>query len=138
MRSPEYGHPAHRELAGGYGPCRVCLRTFEVGREDRILFTYQPFREPGSLPAPGPIFVHAEHCEGYDAPGLPPDFRALPLVIEGYRSGGTLVEQRRVGASDPEVVIREVFEAGKADYVHLRNAEAGCFMARVERRLGSD
>jgi hypothetical protein len=26
MRSPQYGHPAHRELAQGYGPCRLCLR----------------------------------------------------------------------------------------------------------------
>ena len=31
LRSPQYGHPAHRETATGYGPCRLCLRTFEVG-----------------------------------------------------------------------------------------------------------
>ena len=57
MRAPEYGHPAHRELAKGTGPCRLCLRTFEIGKEERILFTYQPFREHGSLPAPGPVFI---------------------------------------------------------------------------------
>lgn len=30
-RAPDYGHPAHRETATGYGPCRHCLRTFRVG-----------------------------------------------------------------------------------------------------------
>ena len=133
MRAPQYGHPAHRELARGYGPCRVCLRTFAVGQEERILFTYQPFREPGSLPAPGPVFIHADACTRYAGAELPPDFRALPLVFEGYRTGGQLVVQERVGARDPEEVLRGIFEEYSADYVHIRNGEAGCFMARADR-----
>jgi hypothetical protein len=133
LLAPHYGHPAHRELASGYGPCRVCLRTFEIGKEERILFTYQPFQEPESLPAPGPIFVHAEPCRRYDARELPPDLRALPLVFEGYRNGGRLVVQERVGEQAPEEVLARVFEESAADYVHVRNGEAGCFMARVER-----
>lgn len=54
--------------------------------------------------------IHAETCARYDAFELPPDFRALPMVLEGYSLGG------RLGAR----------------YVHVRNAEVGCFMARVE------
>lgn len=134
LKSPQYGHPAHLEIAGGYGPCRVCLRTFEVGREERLLFTYQPFEEPGSLPAPGPIYVHATSCPRYNGDVLPPDFRALPLVIEGYRSGSELVAQERVGQREPEAVLATVFEEAGAEYAHIRNGEAGCFMARVERR----
>jgi hypothetical protein len=133
LKSPQYGHPAHREMAQGYGPCRVCLRTFQVGREERLLFTYQPFEAPGSLPAPGPIYVHPESCSRYNSEALPPDFRALPLVIEGYRSGSELVAQERVGQRDPEAVLARVFEEAKAEYAHIRNGEAGCFMARVER-----
>jgi hypothetical protein len=133
MRAPEYGHPAHRELARGLGPCRLCLRTFEIGREDRILFTYQPFREPGSLPAPGPVFIHAETCARYDARELPPDFRSLPLVLEAYQKGGHLLAQERVGDGVPEEALRAVFDRSGADYVHVRNGEAGCFMARVDR-----
>lgn len=44
QKAPDYGHPAFTEVAGGYGPCRECLRTFHVGQENRILFTYDPFR----------------------------------------------------------------------------------------------
>ncbi len=131
MRAPGYGHPAHREVAQGYGPCRQCLRTFAVGGEERILFTYQPFDEPGSLPSPGPVFIHADPCDRYDSGALPPDFRALPLVFEAYGSGGRLVAQRRGGAGAPEDVLRDLFEQTGADYVHIRNGEAGCFMARV-------
>jgi hypothetical protein len=54
MRAPEYGHPAHRDSAAGYGPCRFCLRSFRIGEEDRILFTYNP---SDGLPGPGPVFA---------------------------------------------------------------------------------
>lgn len=133
LRSPQYGHPAHREVARGTGPCRVCLRTFEVGVEERLLFTYQPFQDPGSLPSPGPIFVHVGSCPRYDGVGLPPDFRALPLVVEGYRAGGERVALERVGQQDPEAVLLRVFDEARAEYAHIRNGEAGCFMARVDR-----
>ena len=132
LRSPQYGHPAHRERARGYGPCRHCLRTFRVDEEDRLLFTYQPFA-PGNLPTPGPVFIHADDCPRYDAPAYPPDFRELPLVIEGYTTEGRLVAQVRVGDANPEAVIDRVFDDPATAFVHLRNGEAGCFMARVER-----
>jgi hypothetical protein len=133
MRSPQYGHPAHREVASGYGPCRHCLRTFRVGQEERLLFTYQPIQEPGGVPAPGPVFVHVGPCDRYDDTVFPPDLAALPLVIEGFRPGGALLVQERVGDEPPEVVLARVFGAQGVAYAHLRNAEAGCFMARVER-----
>lgn len=133
LRSPQYGHPAHRELAKGYGPCRSCLRTFDIGKEERILFTYQPISEADGLPAPGPVFIHADACGRYDANELPPDFRTLPLVIEGFRTGGLLISQEPAGAEPAEAVVARVFETTSADYVHIRNREAGCFMARVER-----
>ena len=132
MRSPQYGHPAHRDLALGYGPCRVCLSTFAIGEDERILFTYQPFFEPGSLPAPGPVFIHADECARYDAAELPPDFRSLPLVFDAYRAGGELVTRERVGARNPDDVLAALLCSGVA-YVHIRNAEVGCFMAAVQR-----
>jgi hypothetical protein len=137
-RSPQYGHPAHRELARGYGPCRLCLRTFVVGEEDRLLFTYQPFQEPGSLPAPGPVFIHAEPCARYDGLELPADFRSFPLVVEGYGTGGRLLAQQRVVTEAPEAVLSRVLAFDGVAYGHLRNGEAGCFVARVERYFAGD
>src|SRR5512138_3693840 len=78
LRAPGSGHPAHLDKAHGYGPCRLCLRTFRIGEEDRILFTYNP---SDGLPAPGPVFIHAAACDRYDSADLPPDFRKVPMVI---------------------------------------------------------
>ena len=88
MKSPQYGHPVHTEIATGYGPCRLCLQTFEVGADERLLFTYQPFTDPAALPAPGPVFIHRAPCERYDGPDLPAALRSLPLVLEGYGADG--------------------------------------------------
>jgi hypothetical protein len=133
MKSPQYGHPAHVETATGYGPCRLCLETFEVGRDERLLFTYQPFTDPGALPAPGPVFIHRAGCVRYDGPELPAALRPLPLALEGYGANGELAIQRRVGTSPFEAVLQDVFESPEVQYAHLRNAEAGCFIARIDR-----
>ena len=133
MRSPQYGHPAHVETATGYGPCRLCLQTFEVGAEERVLFTYQPFSDPAALPAPGPVFVHRAECARYDDGRLPDALRPLPLVLEGYGEAGALLVQRRVNGEPFESVLDGVFDAAGVRYAHLRNAEAGCFIARVDR-----
>jgi hypothetical protein len=134
MKSPQYGHPVHAETATGYGPCRLCLQTFQTGTEQRLLFTYQPFTDPNALPAPGPVFIHRSPCERYDGPELPEALRPLPLVLEGYGPDGQPVVQRRVGMSPFEAALESVFERAEVRYAHLRNAEAGCFIARVDRR----
>lgn len=134
MKSPQYGHPAHSEVATGYGPCRQCLRTFEVGSEERLLFTYQPFSDSNALPAPGPVFIHRAPCKRYDGPDLPPLLRALPLVLEGYGANGVLLAQRRIGGLTFEAVLQDVFEPLDVQYAHIRNGEAGCFIARIDRQ----
>src|SRR5688572_18700401 len=133
MKSPQYGHPIHAEVATGTGPCRLCLQTFRVGTDERLLFTYQPFTDPAALPAPGPVFIHRAACQRYDGAELPEALRPLPLVVEGYSASGALLAQRRVGSASFEEVLETVFEEEDVTYAHLRNAEAGCFIARVDR-----
>jgi hypothetical protein len=47
-------------------------------------------------------------------------------------TGCRFVAQERVGARSPEALLARLFVGSGVDYVHVRNAEAGCFMARVE------
>lgn len=137
QKSPQYGHPAHTEIAGGTGPCRQCLRTFDVGNESRILFTYNPFDGIDSYPSPGPIFVHAEPCSTYaNASQFPDSLRALPLIFEGYGSnrwvvGRERVEAERAGAA--ESAIENIFQLASVRYIHIRHGEAGCFIAQIDR-----
>ncbi len=133
MQSPQYGHPAHAEVATGTGPCRLCLDTFDVGQDERLLFTYQPFTDPAALPAPGPVFVHRTSCERYDAPGVPLGLRRLPLVVEAYGEAGAMLQRQRVGDANVDAVLDDIFGHPDTRYAHLRHGEAGCFIARADR-----
>lgn len=138
-RSPQYGHPAHTEKATGYGPCRLCLDTFRVGEEDRLLFTYDPFAGLDSFPSPGPIFVHADGCSPFVASsGFPEPLRSLPLILEGYATGRWLVARERVLSGEVESAVDRLFGHDAIAYVHVRNAEAGCYIARIERLASAD
>ena len=133
-RSPQYGHPAHRERAAGYGPCRLCLDTFEIGAEDRLLFTYNPFDGFDPYPSPGPVFVHADGCNAFDAPeGFPETLRELPLTLEAYGAGRWPVARERVTGGDVEGAATRLLANPAVLYVHVRNTEAGCYIARLER-----
>ncbi|HMI45862.1 MAG TPA: DUF1203 domain-containing protein, partial [Gemmatimonadaceae bacterium] len=97
LRSPGYGHPAHTEVATGYGPCRQCLKTFAVGSDRRILFTYDSFNGRESFPLPGPVFIHEHDCDRYpEDGGFPVDMLAHRLTLNAYGSGRRLVAQRYV------------------------------------------
>jgi hypothetical protein len=41
-----------------------------------------------------------------------------------------------VASEEPEAVIARVFAESGVEYVHIRNGEAGCFIARVDRDGG--
>ena len=129
--APVYGHPAHFEVATGTGPCRLCLRPFEVGAEERLLFTYNPFPR-GATPSPGPIFVHPGDCRRYEADRFPTELAGIPLLLEGYDAGGMAVARRTLtgnAGSDVETILATPGVA----FAHVRNAKAGCFIARIER-----
>jgi len=134
MKAPGYGHPAHTEVATGHGPCRHCLRTFEIGVERRILFTFDPFREVGCPPLPGPIFVHAEPCNRFDPQsGYPEQLRAHPVTLQAFASGRRMVGEERVEGGRVENVIDQFLGDADVQYLLVRDTEAGCFDFRIER-----
>lgn len=136
--SPGYGHPAHAEVAAGYGPCRHCLRTFRVGEERRILFTYDPFHGTETLPLPGPVFIHEDACERFpEDGGFSADLLAHRLTLNAYALGRLLREQVHVEDGAVEAEIGRLLGRGDVDYLHVRDTEAGCFDLRIEREGGS-
>ena len=133
MKSAQYGHPAFTDLAKGYGPCRLCLKTFDIGKEDRILFTYNAFEGLSELPLPSPIYIHKDECERYEAEGFPADLRELPIALEGYGKASYLHAREKVNSQTIEQTIEQLFANPEVEYIHIRNTEAVCFMARIER-----
>lgn len=134
-KAPRYGHPTHTEVASGHGPCRHCLRTFDVGSENRILFTYDPFTGLEDVPLPGPVFIHAERCERYaEDGGYPAELQRYSVVLQSYSKGQNLVDRRLVSASDDKTTaLNALLQRPEVDYVEVRDGKAGCFDFRVER-----
>ena len=138
LKSPQYGHPAHVELAAGYGPCRLCLKQFRTGEEDRILFTYNPFQGLDEYPSPGPVFIHAESCSGYDDQrSFPAELRSLPLTLEAYGENRWIIARERPSANEIEGSVERLLQTSGVRYIHIRNTEAGCFIAQIQRDSGA-
>ena len=132
-RAPKYGHPIHQELASGTGPCRECLRAFTVGAEDRLLFTYSPLDGTSALPQPGPVFIHAEACDPHRGAGYPDGLRGIPVVAQPYHDDGTIAAPHVLPKGNEAALLATLLDEPRVRFVHLRHAEAGCFIARAER-----
>ncbi|MGE5109473.1 MAG: DUF1203 domain-containing protein [Acidobacteriaceae bacterium] len=138
-KAPGYGHPAHTEIASGHGPCRHCLKTFDIGNEHRTLFTYDPFHGIEEIPLPGPIFIHADGCSRYpEDGGYPQDMLSHSAVLNAYGKGQNLVARIIVAANDGhENAVEELLRAEGVDYIEVRDREAGCFDFHIEPNLTS-
>jgi hypothetical protein len=129
-----YGFPAHVELATDAAPCRHCLRTFAVGQDHRILFTYDRFSGVEPLPQPGPVYIHANECPRYpENAGFPPELRDSPRTLEAYAHGRRLVTQERVTDGKFESVIQTLLAISDVNYLQVHSTTAGCFTFRIER-----
>lgn len=133
-RSPGYGHPAHVELARGTGPCRCCLQPFVPGVDRRLLFTYRPPGRDDTLTAPGPIFIHADRCEAWSGDGFPETLLGLPLALEAHAPRNRVTGLCTRADVSVEKRIEELFGHVGAEWLNVRHAEAGCFIATVEKK----
>ena len=133
-RAPGYGHPVQAGVASanGYGPCRSCLRRTLEG-ERRLLLNYNPYREPEEVGVVGPIFIHEASCEPFAGAGFPEELRGLPMVLRGHLKGGAGVVNRKLQGEVPEKAIEALFQDPGIAFIAIQNAEAGCFIARIER-----
>jgi hypothetical protein len=135
--SPQYKSlKAFADVATGYGPCRSCLKTFREGEEERLFFTYNAFEGFSELPDPGPIFIHNDKCPEFAEDNFPSDLRALPLLFEGYDRDGDMITRQKAARGEIEAQLAGILDSPRVDYIHIRNYEAGCFIARIERLDG--
>lgn len=66
----DFGNPLAVSVVTDVGgtPLRCCLREAEPG-ERVVLMAYRPARVGGPYAEVGPIFVHAQRCDGYQERG---------------------------------------------------------------------
>jgi hypothetical protein len=83
--------------------------------------------------APGPIFIHADHCDAFAGDDFPEGLRRLPLAFEARASGSRVIELSARQDVSAEAQMNVLFGELFAQWLHVRHAEAGCYIARVDR-----
>ena len=138
-KTDEFGHPVIEQLATGHGPCRVSLKPFQLGKDKRLLLSHSPFNIDNSFDQSGPIFIQSEEVEEYsDIHRFPPEIKAdkenFPLSLIGYDSEQRMNFTKLVGDEDVDELIATILtEHSEIEYLHARNAEACCYICRIER-----
>ena len=135
----DFGHQVTEKVATGSGPCRVSLKPFIKGVDQRMLFTHSPFAIDNAFNQPGPVFINSEEVEEYsDIYRFPPEIKAnkksFSLTLLGYDKDQQMAFTQLVGDADVDELIATIFDTHpEVEYLHARNAEACCYICQIER-----
>jgi hypothetical protein len=128
-RADEAGNPLTTQTdTGGGSPLRCCLRETVPG-ERVLLIAYTPPGGRGGYAERGPVFIHAEPCDGYRTPNrYPAGLSHRQQVVRAYDRDGRIAGG--VLAEDGEhaiPVIREFLARPEITLIQLRNVGYGCY-----------
>jgi hypothetical protein len=116
----------------GY-PCRVSLADAEIGDELLLLpFEHQPARSP--YKSSGPIFVRKAAVQAQVEPGVVPDYVRTRLIsVRAYDTQHLMTDALVCAGSDAAAAIQKTFGRDDVAYIHLHNANRGCFSCAAHR-----
>ena len=108
------------------------MRTFSPG-EPRILFLYNPFSAAQEADVAGPVYVHAEPCRPYaELSVFPEEVAVLPIVVRAYDDDRRCKLEMTPRPGGVTAAIEACLDVPGVSVVHVRNAEAKCFITAVE------
>lgn len=114
--------------ADGGWPLRCCLRDSRVGEEVAIV-AWRPFEWSGAYAEMGPVVIHADECEGYDAGTVPPQFESRRQLIRPYTADHRIAyDHIRIVEEDESLAdaIDGVLAQPEVHSALVRNVLAGC------------
>ena len=132
-----HGNKPYRSISDGDGmPCRHCLQDIAKG-DEFLALAYSPFEAKHAYAEVGPIFLHTNACNAYNADGLPPSFLEREhYMIRGYNKLTKAIlygTGQRVASGDIEAEAAKILQNDECEYVHVRSASYTCFSCRIER-----
>jgi hypothetical protein len=131
----EHGNAFTPYAASGSGePLRCCLRFAHPG-EQIALISWAPFTEISPWREVGPVYVHADRCDGPLETGIPGGLSRGPLLLRTYRADGSMDYDHNtlVGAEDVEPMLEDLLAQPEVATVHVRTVLPQCFLYAVTR-----
>jgi hypothetical protein len=116
----------------GY-PCRVSLTDAEIGEELLLLpYEHQPAQSP--YKSSGPIFVRKDAVQTTVRAGRVPNcVRTRLMSARAYDAAHHMTAASVCAGSEAAAVIQRMFSSAAVAYIHLHNANRGCFSCTVHR-----
>ena len=114
-------------------PCRVSLIDANVG--ERVLalpFMHHDVESP--YKASGPIFVRENaKTAKLDIGEIPEMLRHRLLSVRAYNSEKIIIAAESLEGKALELAIERQFKNSEVEYIHIHNANQGCFNCSVHR-----
>ena len=116
----------------GY-PCRISLRDVNIG-ETVLLMNYEHLPTPSPYRSRHAIFVkEGARRATVGKNQIPEMLRIRLLSVRSFDANGMMVDADIVDGHDLEPIIERMLSIGSVDFLHIHNAQRGCFMARADR-----
>jgi len=117
----------------GGAPLRCCLRDSRPG-ERLALVRVAPPGPTGPYAETGPVFLHADGCDGPEDAGYPAEFEARTQVLRCYGHDGRILGGEVAPAGSDHLALAERLLADEdVAFVHTRNVVFGCYMLTLRR-----
>ncbi|HEY3602596.1 MAG TPA: DUF1203 domain-containing protein [Chthoniobacterales bacterium] len=113
-------------------PCRHCLQWAQPG-ERVVLFPYASIPAGRPYSESGPIFVHAEACEGYAPTTKYPENFRRHRVFRAYNVEHDMIDAVVVPDDQPEAVIEQLLQNPETAFLQARSVSRCCYTFRIER-----
>jgi hypothetical protein len=114
-------------------PCRVSLRDARVG-ETLLLVNYEHLKVATPYRSRHAIFVLENATEAQLEVGeIPEVLRSRLLSLRAFDNTGMMIDADVMQGRELAPAIHRMFATRSVQYLHVHNAKAGCFAARIER-----
>ncbi|WP_367133164.1 DUF1203 domain-containing protein [Saccharothrix sp. HUAS TT1] len=122
-------HELHPDSPGA--PLRCCLRKAAPG-EPVVLFRHTPTAGVGPYEEVGPVFAHAEPCEGPASTAeFPEAFRHAPRTLRAYTADGRIRGGEVARPADLADRVTALLDDPEVAEVQVRSASHGCFLFAI-------
>jgi Protein of unknown function (DUF1203) len=114
-------------------PCRVSLRDAQPG-ETLLLVNYEHLPVASPYRSRYAIYVRENARDAQLAVGEVPEvLHGRLLSLRAFSAAGMLLQADVAAAAELVPAIHRLLAPEEAAYLHVHNAKAGCFAARVDR-----
>ena len=114
-------------------PCRVSLKDANLG-ETIIAFSYPHHDVKSPYKSSGPVFIRDNVITARPETNEIPTFLIHRLLsIRAYDCDHMMIEAVVTQGAELKKIIQRFFTNGSILYLHIHNANPGCFNCRVER-----